>query len=142
MCGRSHVQNNAIYLSLSIKHKDLTRKSCVFIYFIDSMMKIVLYLHFLYTKDDRHRKIKKKHEWWNNRFSDVFRYRLNLKHFTSLLFLTQDNSDNFIFQIKSLFFFQPWLLNKAVLFLKKYFDYNISNNEKRKQYKQKQFWHF
>ena len=31
------------YLSFSVKHKDLTRKSCVFIcYFIDSVVKIVL----------------------------------------------------------------------------------------------------
>ena len=31
------------HLSLSVKHKDLTRKACVFIcYFIDSVVKIVL----------------------------------------------------------------------------------------------------
>ena len=55
--------NNVFYFSLSIKHKDLTRKSCVFIcYFIGSVVKIVLYLHFLYTKDDRLRQIRKKHE--------------------------------------------------------------------------------
>ena len=30
------------YLSLSVKHKDLTRKSCVFIYFIGSVVKTVL----------------------------------------------------------------------------------------------------
>ena len=54
---------------------------------------------FFYTKDDRLRQIKKKHEWCNNRFSDVF--CLNLKHFASLFFLTEDN---FILWIKSLFF--------------------------------------
>ena len=33
-----------VYLSLSIKHKDLTRKSCVFIcYFIGSVVKIALH---------------------------------------------------------------------------------------------------
>ena len=43
MCGRLHVQNNnVLYLSISVKHKDLTRKSCVFVYFIDSVVKIVL----------------------------------------------------------------------------------------------------
>ena len=63
------------------------------------MVKIILYLHFFYTKDDRLRQIKKKHEWCNNRFSDVF--CLNLKHFASLFFLTEDN---FILWIKSLFF--------------------------------------
>ena len=64
-------------------------------------MKVVLYLHFLYTKDDRLRQIKKKHEWWNNRFSDVFTYCLNLKHFASLFFLAKYN---FVFWVKSLFF--------------------------------------
>ena len=35
---------NVVYLSLSIKHKDLTRKSCVFIcYFIGSVVKIALH---------------------------------------------------------------------------------------------------
>ena len=33
------------------------RKSCVFIYFIVSVVKIVLYLHFLYTKDNRLRQM-------------------------------------------------------------------------------------
>ena len=56
-----------------------------------SVVKIVLYLHFLYKKDNRPRQIKKKHERWNNFFSDVFTYRLNLKHSASLFFLTQDN---------------------------------------------------
>ena len=44
MCGISHFENNnVLYLSLSVKHKDLRRKSCVFIcYFIDSVIKIVL----------------------------------------------------------------------------------------------------
>ena len=38
-------------------------KSGVFIcYLIGLVVKIVLYLHFLYTKDDRLRQIKKKHE--------------------------------------------------------------------------------
>ena len=77
--------------------KYLTRKSCIFIsYFIDSVVKIVLYLHFLYTKDNRLWQIKKKHEWWNNHFSDVFTYCLNLKHFASLFFLMQ--------KVKTLFF--------------------------------------
>ena len=35
--------------------------------------------------------IKKKHECWNNRFSDVFTYRLNLKNSASFFFLIQDN---------------------------------------------------
>ena len=52
------------------------------------------------------------------RFSNVFTYRLNLKNVVSL-------------------FFQLYLLNKALLFLKKCFDHNNWNNEKRKQYKHK-----
>ena len=63
------------------------RKSRVFIcYLIGSVVETVLYLHFLYTKDGRFPQIIEKHEWWNNRFSDVFTYRLNLKHFASLFF--------------------------------------------------------
>ena len=44
-------------------------------YFIDSVVKVVLYLHFLYTKDNRLRQIKKEtwnNHWWNNHFSDIF----------------------------------------------------------------------
>ena len=63
----------------------------MFIYFIGPVVKIVLYLHCLYTKDERLQQIKKKHEWWNNRFSDVFTYCLNLNNFASLFFLVQDN---------------------------------------------------
>ena len=37
------------------------RKSCVFIYLIRSVVKIVLDLHFLYTKGNRPQQIKKKH---------------------------------------------------------------------------------
>ena len=43
------------------------------------------------------------------------------------------------FKLKSLFFLPTVVLNKAPLFLKKRFDHNISNNEKRKQYKHKKF---
>ena len=53
-------------------------------YLIGSVVKIVLYFYFLYTKDDGPQQIKKKHGEWNNNFSDVFTYRLNLKHFASL----------------------------------------------------------
>ena len=47
-------------------------KTMCFVYFIGSLAKIVLYLHFLYTKDGRHHQIKTKHEWWKSRFSDNF----------------------------------------------------------------------
>ena len=43
----------------------------------------------------------KRNEWWNNRFSEVFTYCLNLEHFASLFFLAKDN---FMFWVKSLFF--------------------------------------
>ena len=42
----------------------------LFCYLIGSVVKIVLFLHFLYPKDDRLRQIKKRHGWWNNHFSD------------------------------------------------------------------------
>ena len=89
VCGRLHVENNVFYFPLS--YKDLTKKVMCICYFIGSVVKIVLYLHFLYTKDDRFRQIKKKHEWWNNCFSDVLTKRLNLKNFASLFFLIQNN---------------------------------------------------
>ena len=57
--------------TFSITHKDFTRKSCVFMcYLIGSVVKIVLYLPFLYTKDNRVQQINKNHDWWNNCFSD------------------------------------------------------------------------
>ena len=90
------------YLSKILQEtfKDLTRKSYTFIcYFIDSVVKIVLYLHFLYTKGNRLQQIKKKQKWWNNSFSEVFTYRLNLKHFAS--FFSDSRSNNFVL------FFQP-----------------------------------
>ena len=64
-------QQHFLFFTFYITHKDFMRKSCVFIcHLIGSVVKIVLYLHFLYTKDNRVRQIKKKHDWWNNRFSD------------------------------------------------------------------------
>ena len=39
-------------------------------YLIGSLVKIKLYLFSLCTKDDRLWQIKKKHDWWNNHFSD------------------------------------------------------------------------
>ena len=45
---------SVFYLSLSIKHKDLTRKSSVFIfYFIGSVVKIVFFFSLHYIKGDR-----------------------------------------------------------------------------------------
>ena len=65
---------------------DRTSKTTTcFIYFIGSVVKVVLYLHFLYTKDGRLHQVKTKHEWWKNLFSDAFTYRLNLKSFAPFL---------------------------------------------------------
>ena len=64
-------QQRVLSSTLYITHKDFLRKLYVFIcYMIGSVVKIVLYLQFLYTKDDRLWQIKKKHGWWNNSFSD------------------------------------------------------------------------
>ena len=53
------------YLSLSIKHKDLTRKSVyLFVYFIGSVEKIVF--KFSSHKGRQTWQIKRKNEWWNN----------------------------------------------------------------------------
>ena len=76
------------YLSLSIKHKDLMRKSCVFIfYFIGSVVKIV-FLFSLHKGRQTSKELKRNMKYC---FSDVFTYRLNLKNFVSLFFLIQDN---------------------------------------------------
>ena len=93
-CVADHTSknNNVPYLSLSVNYKDLTRKSCVFIYFIDSVVKNVLskadtggvpckkvFLKFV--------KFTGKHLCQSllfNKFAgaaDVFTYRLNLKIF-------------------------------------------------------------
>ena len=49
-------KTSVFYLSLSTKHKDLTRNLCVFIfYFTGSMAKVVCF-YFCYIKDDRLRK--------------------------------------------------------------------------------------
>ena len=64
-------QQRVLSFFFYITHKDFSRKSYVFIcYLICLEVKIVLYLHFLYTKDDRLWQSKKKHDWWNNCFSD------------------------------------------------------------------------
>ena len=41
------------YLPLSLKYKDLTKKIMCICYFIGSVVKMVLYLHILYTKNDK-----------------------------------------------------------------------------------------
>ena len=71
----------------------ITQRSYEKIIRIYSVPKIALYFYFIFIN-------KKKHEWWNNRFSDVFTYRRNLKN-SSLFFLIQDN---IMFKINSLFF--------------------------------------
>ena len=59
-CKKSTLLIHVFYLSVSVKHKDLTRKSCVFIfYFIVSVVKIVC-LYFFYIEDDRLKKNLKK----------------------------------------------------------------------------------
>ena len=87
----THLKQQRFLSFTFYKTQDLTGKSCVFIcsyekimcicYFTGSVVKILLHLHFLYTKDNRLQQIKKKHEWWNNRFSDIFTYCLNQKTF-------------------------------------------------------------
>ena len=50
-------------------------------YFISLVVKTLLHLHFLHTKDERLQQIKKKQEWWNSHFSEAL----------YLFFLIQDN---------------------------------------------------
>ena len=73
-------QQRFLYLTFYKIQRSYKKIVCI-CYFIGSVVKTVLYLHFLYAKDGRLLQIKKKHEWWNNRFSDVSAVCLNLKNF-------------------------------------------------------------
>ena len=77
------------YLSLSIKHKDLTRRSGVFIcYFIGSVVKIVL-LYFLYTKDNRLRLKRNMNDGTNVFLTSLL--TILTWNILLLVFLIQDN---------------------------------------------------
>ena len=118
-CATDHTSKTTFFIFCFLYNTKILQKNHVYCYLIGSVVKIALYLHFLYTKDDTLRQIKKKHEWWNNCFSDVFTYCLNLKHFASLFFLAKDN---FMFWIKSLFFFLSTLAIKwSTVILEKMF---------------------
>ena len=57
-CLKQHCFLSFTFYKTQISYK---RIMCI-CYFIGSVVKILLYLHFLYTKDDRPQQIKKKHE--------------------------------------------------------------------------------
>ena len=57
-------QQRFLSFTFYITQRSCEKIICIF-YFIGVVVKIALYFHFLYIK-------KKKHEWWNNHFSDVF----------------------------------------------------------------------
>ena len=61
-CAADRRSKTTTFLSFTFnKTQRSYKKSCVFFgYFIGSVVKIVLYLHFLYTKDNRLRQIKKR----------------------------------------------------------------------------------
>ena len=61
-----------------------------FISFVQWWKLYYIFSFFTWRTTDIER-IKKKHEWWNNRFPDVLTYRLNLKNFASPFFLIRDN---------------------------------------------------
>ena len=50
-------KTNVFYVPLSLKYKRSYEKIMCIYCFIGSVIKIVLYLHFLYTKDDRLRQM-------------------------------------------------------------------------------------
>ena len=60
--SRCAADHTSIHLPLLINIKIIKKFMCIY-YFIGSVgVKIVLYLHFLYTNDNRLQQIKKKHE--------------------------------------------------------------------------------
>ena len=88
-CATDRTSKTTFFIFRFLYNTKILRENHMYCYLIGSVVKIVLHLHFLYTKDGRLRQIKKKHEWWNNRFSDVLTYCLNLKYFASLFFLAK-----------------------------------------------------
>ena len=73
-CAADHTSRTTMFfiiLSTFYKMQRSHEKIMCICYFIGSLVKIVLYLHFLDINDERLWQIKKKHEWWNNRFSDI-----------------------------------------------------------------------
>ena len=72
----------------------------LFIWLVQWWKLYYIYIFFTQRMTDFDR-LEKKHEWWNNHFSDVFTYYLNLEHFASFFFLAKDS---FMFCVKSLFF--------------------------------------
>ena len=89
-CATDRTSKTTFFIFRFLYNTKILRENHVCCYLIGSVVKIVLYLHFLDTKDGRLWQIKKKPEWWNNCFSGVFTYCLNLKYFASL-FLAKDN---------------------------------------------------
>ena len=89
-CATDHTsKTTTFFIFRFLYNTKILRENHVYCYLLGSVVKIVLCLHFLYTKDSRLRQIKKTHEWWNNHFSDVFTYCLDLKYFASLFFLAK-----------------------------------------------------
>ena len=71
----------------------ILRENHTYLFFISLVQWWKLYYIFIFftKRTTDFNRIKKKHEWWNNRFSDVFIYRLSLKNSASLFFSIQDN---------------------------------------------------
>ena len=59
----AHLRQQCFLSATFYKIQRPYKKIMCICYFIRSVVKIVLYLHFFYTKDDWFQQIKKKHEW-------------------------------------------------------------------------------
>ena len=70
----------------------ILREHHMYLFFISLVQCWKLYYIFIFftERTTDFERIKKKHEWWNNRFS-VFTDRLSLKKSASLFFPIQDN---------------------------------------------------
>ena len=101
-CMADHTSKTFFYLSLSIKHKDLMRKSCVFIYFIDSEVKIALYFTFTFPlhKGWQTSTNQKKKKIWMMEQSFFWRLYLNW----NILLVSFWHKIISCFKLKSLFF--------------------------------------
>ena len=93
-CAADHTaKTTMLFIFHFLYNTKILRENHVYLFFISLVQCWKLYYIFIFftERTTDFERIKKKHEWWNNRFSDVFTYRLNLKNSASLFFLIQDN---------------------------------------------------
>ena len=136
-CAKHHTSKTTTFFIFHFqKHKDIKRKSCVFS-LVQQWKLYYIYIFFIQKRTDLDR-LKRN----MNDGKIIFLTSLVIAVTWNILLLFSFWPKIIsCFELKNWVFLSTWAI-KAPLFLKKRFDHNIWNNEKRKQYKHKQFWHF